>query len=266
MHAPSEVERERAHRSLSVVVPVLDEAQSLPRLLERLGPLEGELDRPDELIVVDGGSSDGTPEMAQAGGARVLCCGRGRGLQLATGGRAASSELLLFLHADSLPSPGALVALRGAFDDPDLIAAGMHQRVELEGRFYRLVARAANHRVRRFGMVYGDSGLVVRAEDYRAVGGFREQPLFEDVDLSHRLRCRGWVGLVEEAELVVSARRWQREGRLRRTLTNWMLTVGYEAGLSAQFLARHYPAHAAGVELGSSPTPNPEEQTHVPSS
>jgi rSAM/selenodomain-associated transferase 2 len=228
-----------------VVVPTLDEAATLPRLvasLEEAGPGE----RPEELLVVDGGSRDGTPELARALGARVLSAPQGRGSQLARGAAEARGELLFFLHADACLMPAALRAVRASFDDPATIAVGLRQRIDHPGRIYRWIERAADRRVRA-GWVYGDSGLCVRRSAYEAAGGFRDQPLFEDLDLTRRLRALGAVRLVPEAEIVVSARRWEREGVVRRTLKNWCLTAAWAAGVAPARLARYYPPE------GSSP-------------
>ena len=132
-----------------------------------------------------------------------------------------------------------LAAVRRAYRDPLVIATGMRQRVESPARIYRFIERAADLRV-RCGYVYGDSGLAVRRESYRQVGGFRSIPIFEDLDLSRRLRRSGKVVLVDEARLFVSPRRWQRDGALRGTLRNWILTLGWAAGMDPERLARHY--------------------------
>lgn len=220
---------------LSVVVPTLDEAANLPRLWAALRAQ----DVPFEGLVSDGGSRDGTPELARALGATVLCGARGRGQQLARGAQAARGELLLFLHADTWPAPGALAALLAAFAEPALVATGMRQRIDHPARFYRLVERAADRRVRR-GWVYGDSGLCVRRTALAAVGGVPPLELFEDLELTRRLRRHGRVALVERAELVISARRWERDGRVRRTLLNRALTALYFAGVPPRLLARAY--------------------------
>lgn len=226
--------------TLSVVVPTLDEAPSLPALLTSL---RGE-GAPEEVLVVDGGSADGTRALAREHGARVLRTERGRGAQLARGAAASVGELLLFLHADTRLAPDTLPALRRAFEDPGRIATGMQQSVEHPARFYRIVEAAADARVRR-GWVYGDSGLCVRRAAYDAVGGFRDVELFEDLDLSRRLRRRGRVELAAGARLIVSARRWESEGRLRRTFVNWALTAAFLAGVPARRLVRYYPPRAA---------------------
>ena len=220
---------------LSVIVPTWNEVVALPRLFASLDA-QGHA---HERIVADGSSRDGTPELAERLGARVVRGARGRGAQLAAGARAARGELLLFLHADAELAPGALAALARAFDDPALLAAGLRQVIAHEARFYRLVERAANRRVRA-GWVYGDSGLCVRRAAYDAVGGFGAQEVFEDLDLSRRLRRAGRIALVEEAVLCCSPRRWEHEGRLRRTLKNWVLTALWTAGVAPARLARFY--------------------------
>ena len=240
---PERAERRSGQRlSLAVVVPVLVEAGFLPSLFASLAELPpGE--RADELIVAVGGSRDASVELARAHGALVVPSARGRGAQLARGAAVARSELLLFLHADARVAPGALAALRAAFADPALIATGMKQRIDAPGLFYRCVEWAADRRTGR-GRVYGDSALAVRRADYEAVGGFRALPIFEDLDLSRRLRRRGAIRLVREACITISPRRWERGGALRQTLRNWCLTLAFAAGVDPVRLARYYPPHS----------------------
>ncbi len=239
---------------LSVVVPALDEREHLPRLLDSLERAD---ESPDEVLVVDGGSTDGTPGVAAGrAGVRTLASERGRGAQLAAGALEATGELLLFLHADARVEPHALAALRAAFEaDDTLDAAGMLQRIEHGARVYRWIERAANARVRR-GLVYGDSGLCVRRRAYDAAGGFRSLALFEDVDLSRRLRRRGRVRLVAGAGVVVSPRRWEREGVVRRTAWNRVLTLAFLAGVDPQRLARYYRAEPAAPSLPENADPS----------
>jgi rSAM/selenodomain-associated transferase 2 len=220
----------------SVVVPTWNEAANLADLAASLA-LQ---DCAHEWIVADGGSTDGTVALAERLGARVVRGARGRGVQLAHGARAAQGELLLFLHADAVLARGALAALEAAFTEPRVIAAGMRQEIAHPARFYRWVERAANRRV-AFGWVYGDSGLCVRRAAYDAVGGFRELVLFEDLDLSARLRRSGRIVFVGAAGVRCSPRRWEREGRLACTLKNWVLTTLWAAGVDPARLARFYP-------------------------
>ncbi len=244
--------------SLGVVVPTLNEARLLPGLLKRLlgSPGEGALgtgplgpspadDRAQRVVVADGGSADGTGELARAAGATVVVSAPGRGGQLAAGAAALETELLLFLHADCLPDPGALAAVRRALGDAHVGRCAMVQRIEAPGWHYRAVERSAARRARR-GVVYGDCGLALRRSIYQGVGGFADLPIFEDLDLARRLEA--WPGagrmvLVEDAILRLSPRRWQREGFLRCTLRNWALTRAWRMGLAPRRLARLYRPH-----------------------
>lgn len=238
-----ELESSTSTPSLGVAICVLDEERELPRLLARLARGERE-DRADEVAVADGGSRDRSAAIALDHGARLVRAPRGRGSQLAAAARALASDVLVFLHADCVPAPGALALLRRAFARGELAACGLHQRIDARGLFYRCVERAADLRVHWLGLVYGDSGLCVRRSVYERCGGFRSLPLFEDVDLSRRLRGADRARLLASAELAVSPRRWQREGALRATLRNWMLTSAYFAGANPAALARWYRPHS----------------------
>jgi len=236
--------------SLSVVVPTWNERERLPALLDSLGFFPGGArtdDVPDEVLITDGASTDGTRELARARGARTVTGARGRGAQLARGAREARGEVLWFLHADVVVRAGSVAALRRAFADRALRACGVRQCIDDGAPIYRLIERAANRRV-RLGRVYGDSGLAVRREEYEAVGGFRPLPVFEDLDLSRRLRRRGRIRLVDGAEACVSSRRWAREGPLRRTVKNWILTGAYTLGVAPERLARYYRPHPHAAE------------------
>lgn len=242
MRAASRSESCAQAPTLGVVIPTLDEARTLPVLLRRLLPAPGRepSDAADHIVVVDGGSGDGTVGIARELGVEVLVSTVGRGAQLGAGAERLESEVLLFLHADSLPHEGALTLLRRAFADPSIGFSAMRQRIAAHGLFYRLVERAANARARR-GIVYGDSGLAVRRQLYGAVGGFRPLPLFEDLDLSRRLGRQGTLRWLADAELAISARRWEHEGRLRCTLRNRILLLLYRMGVDPARLVRLYP-------------------------
>jgi rSAM/selenodomain-associated transferase 2 len=235
--------------SIAVVVPTLDERAALPVLLDSLAR-GADGDRPDELVVADGGSRDGTAELAAARDVALVRSRPGRGAQLAAGARHARADVLLFLHADTWVEPDSIAALRRAFAHGGAaeraVASGMRQRVDHPGGLYRWVERAADLRVRA-GRVYGDSGLAVRREAYVASGGFRELPLFEDLDLSRRLRALGRIAFVRDAVLHVSPRRWLAEGPVRRTVRNWALTAAWAAGVDPARLVRYYPPHSGAA-------------------
>lgn len=228
---------------LGVCVCTLDEERALPRLLSRVLQGRDARDRAEIAVVADGGSIDATARVAYRYGATVIEPGRGRGVQLRAGADELveqGADVLLFLHADSLPRTGSIEAMRRAFASGAKVAA-MRQTIVAEGRRYRWIERAANARARR-GMVYGDSGLAVTADAYCAAGGFPEWPLFEDVALSKRLRKHHEVRLVEDATLAISARRWEREGVVRATTRNLILRGLFEVGVPPRVLARAYRA------------------------
>jgi len=189
---------------ISIIIPTLNEARRLPALLRRLAE-EGEA---HEIIVVDGGSRDGTVVAAERFGARVIACPRGRGRQLAAGAQAASGEVLLFLHADSEFPPGGLRAVAA-------ILAAAPQRV---GGNFRLVFDGGDAFsawltrfyawLRRRGLYYGDSGIFLRRSVLQAIGGIRPYEVMEDFDLVRRLERAGPTICISEPPLATSSRRF----------------------------------------------------------
>lgn len=218
---------------ISVVIPTLDAAASLPRALSALGEgLSEGLIR--ELIVSDGGSTDDTREIATEAGGIWTEGPPGRGGQLRRGAELAEGEWLLFLHADTVLQPGWAQAVMAHLVDgrPACFRLGF----DAAGAAPRLVAGWANLRSRAFRLPYGDQGLLVRREDYAAAGGYPEQPLMEDVALVRRLgRVRVLDGLA-----VTSAERYRRQGWLRRGGRNLWTLTRYFAGVSPETLARDY--------------------------
>ncbi|HET7601101.1 MAG TPA: TIGR04283 family arsenosugar biosynthesis glycosyltransferase [Gemmatimonadales bacterium] len=225
---------------LSVVVPTLDEAHALPGLLDDLALVPIRL----EVVVADGGSSDATVETARARGARVVASERGRGLQLRAGAAAARGRVLAFLHADARLDRGTRAALAGLADLPDGVACAFALRIAASGRRYRMVEWGTALRSRLAGLPYGDQGLVLTRATYEAAGGFPALPLMEDVAMVRALKRVARVKLMGEP-LLVSPRRWQRDGVARRTLGNWLLLAAYLAGVPPARLARAYRPHGA---------------------
>jgi uncharacterized protein len=225
---------------LSIVIPTLNEERSLAALLEDLALLRV----PHEVIVADGGSTDGTRAVAERLAARVVSSRTGRGLQLAAGARVARGELLCFLHADVRLADQTRMALeQEARAHRRRVrpqgAATFRLAIDAPGTAFRVIECGANLRTRFFGLSYGDQGLVVERKEYHAVGGYRDLPVMEDVALVCALCRRSRLRLLG-AELHVSARRWQREGVWKRTLRNWLLIAAYLVGISPRSLARWY--------------------------
>jgi rSAM/selenodomain-associated transferase 2 len=192
--------------TLSVVIPTLDEETRIGARLDELAGTPGV----DETVVADGGSRDGTIDVASSRpGVRILRAPRGRAAQQNAGAAAAKGDVLLFLHADvSLPSD-ARSHVERALDDPTVVAGAFRTWTVPDSRRSLLapMLHLADVRSRHSGLPYGDQAIFVRAEAFRSVGGFPEQPLMEDLELSRRLRRLGRIRIVP-ASVRVSGRRF----------------------------------------------------------
>lgn len=225
---------------VSVIVPAWNEAERLPRLLGALGRCDP---APHEVIVVDGGSEDATPEVA-ARGATLLVAPRGRAIQQNAGARSATGGTLWFVHADSMPAPSAVAEIGSA------IAAGapggcfriaFPPDERAAHRLLPVIEAGINLRTRLTRRGTGDQGIFVRTEVFRATGGFPSWPLFEDVALADALRRAGRPAVCRGPHLT-SARRWLRHGVVRTMGLMWGLRIAYRVGVPPETLARVWSA------------------------
>lgn len=220
---------------LSAVIPVLNEIEDLPETVQRLQAI------PEirEIIVVDGGSDDGTPALAERMGCRVLRAPRGRGRQLATGAAAAVGEVIVFVHADTWLSRDAGAAILRCLRDPLVVGGGLWKRF----RKPPLVMRGSRFRcwLRLWwsGRVLGDQALFVRRAVLEAVGGVPDQPLMEEIELCRRLRKVGRLTLAGAA-VIASERRFRRYGVWRTYRRMWQVSRAYRRGVPPSELARRY--------------------------
>ncbi len=220
---------------LTVIVPTLNAEDDLPRCLEALiEGVTGGLIR--ELIVSDGGSDDATPAIAREAGAVLISGAASRGGQLRRAGLVAQGQWLLILHADSVCDPGWSEAVAQHLQSSDR-AACFRLGFRARGAMPALVAGWANLRSRAFGLPYGDQGLLIRRADYDAVGGYRDQPLMEDVALVCALKD---PPMLLDARVVTGAGRYQSEGWLRRGARNLWTLARYFGGADPVALAQAY--------------------------
>ncbi len=231
---------------VSIVIPTLNAAEVLPATLGCLGEgLEAGLIR--ELILSDGGSTDGTPRLGEEAGAMVVSGPAGRGTQLRRGAEWAGGEWLLFLHADTCLGDGWSAALLDHLRDREEQAGYFRLGFRASGLAPRVVAGWANWRSRAFGLPYGDQGLLISRRLYDRVGGFPDIPLMEDVALAQKLGGR----LVElDACAWTSAERYQRDGWLRRGGRNLVTLTRYLMGTDPERLRKSYEKGHDGRRSG----------------
>ncbi len=221
--------------TFTIVMPVLNEAAGIEATLAALAPYRA---RGIEVIVVDGGSSDRTPDLARRLADRVITAPRGRATQMNAGAAAARGNVLLFLHADTrLPDNADRAVLEGLADSG--LAWGRFDVRINSGGIFRLIAAAMNARSRLTGIATGDQAMFVRRDAFETTGGFPPIALMEDVALSARLK-RVSRPLCLSARVTASARRWQAQGTLRTVLLMWRLRLSYFFGADPAKLARIY--------------------------
>lgn len=225
---------------LSVVIPTLDEAETVAAAIRSVP--EGV-----EVVVVDGGSLDGTRAAALDAGALFFEAPKGRAAQMNAGARAARGDVLLFLHADAILPAEAARAVEGALVDPRVVGGAFRLRISPARLPLSAIAFVSNLRARYLQFPYGDQGLFVRRAAFERVGGFPEIPFLEDVAVVRRLRRLGRLAALEAA-VTTGPRHWQRLGPLRTTLLNWEMVALYFAGVSPQRLARRYASRRRDKE------------------
>ena len=221
---------------LAIVVPVLNEIEALPRLLQHLHHWQ---QRGAEVLLVDGGSRDQTPETARAQGFRVLDAACGRATQMNSGARACKADNLLFLHADTRLPDGADQAVLAALARSPLVWGRFDVRIEGRSHMLPLIARLMNLRSRLSGIATGDQALFMSRELFERVGGFPEQPLMEDIEISKRLKLVV-APICLRQTVITSGRRWDSRGSWRTILLMWQLRWAYWRGTPAQQLAERY--------------------------
>lgn len=220
--------------AVSVIIPTLNEAEHLGKTIESLRRYGA-----CEIIVVDGGSTDETLEIARTADVRMTAP-RGRASQMNAGASQAKGTYLLFLHADCQIECGALEEVRRICAATNVAAGCFRMRIQATGPLYRCIEWSATWRTRLTGLIYGDQGMFLRRSVFDSVGGFPPVALMEDLCLSRRLKRLGRI-LVADSSIYVSARRWQRCGIVRQTLRNWTLTALAGLGVHPNRLARFYP-------------------------
>src|SRR5437016_2668350 len=219
---------------ISIIIPVLNEEKSIGATLAALQRL-----KPDEVIVVDGGSIDGTREICASFGVPAFPSPPGRAMQMNHGAGQASGDILLFLHADTLLPDSALNDIRTVMENSRCV--GGRFDVELDGDHWMLCVIAAmiSLRSRLTKTATGDQAIFVRREIFEKIGGYPDIPLMEDIVFSRALKGMGKMACLR-SRVITSARRWKMEGVWRTIWKMWTLKFLYLLGIPPARLKRYY--------------------------
>ena len=220
---------------ISVIIPTLNEAGNILQTIESVR----QQDRGAEIIVADGGSVDGTPEIVRPD-ARVIHSPRGRAVQMNAGARCAAGDVLLFLHGDSRLAPGAVAKMRQTLDNPRIAGGSFTLVFDVDNFWLRFYAFCSTIDCLCFR--YGDQGIFVRRIIFERMQGYAEIPLMEDIDLMRRLPRYGRRVLIRDYPVTTSARRFVEHGIVRQEALNVALVAAWFLGVTPQTLAQWYAA------------------------
>ena len=218
---------------ISVIIPALNEAENILKTIDSVR----QQDQQVEIIVVDGGSIDGTPDIARSH-ATVISSPRGRAIQMNAGARHASGDVLLFLHGDSLLAPGALAQMQKTLDNPHIAGGSFTLTFDVDIFWLRFYAFCST--IDWLCFRYGDQGIFLRRSIFEAMDGYAEIPLMEDIDLMRRMPRYGQRCLIRHYPVTTSARRFVEHGVVRQEALNVILVGLWLLGVKPQALAKWY--------------------------
>lgn len=221
---------------ISIIIPTLNEAENIQPTLDRLQPLRS---RGHEVILVDGGSSDGTVDMARPEVDRILNSEPGRAHQMNVGASQARGDIFWFLHADTLIPELADQIIDTVVDNKSRAWGRFDVRLSGKDRRFRLIEWMMNRRSRLTGIATGDQGIFITRALFKKIGGFAEQPLMEDIEISRRLKRHARPTCLKQ-KLITSSRRWETRGIWRMVFLMWRLRLRYALGGDPHKLARLY--------------------------
>jgi len=219
---------------ISIIIPTFNEAGNIKEAIASTQKSAN-----IEIIVVDGGSSDDTVEIAQSLGVKVISSSPGRAVQMNVGAAMANGEILLFLHADTRLPVGFDNQIRQVLLQPRTIAGAFDLQIDASPLSLRLVEWGVKWRSRFLQMPYGDQAIFLTKEVFQQIGGFPELPIMEDFELMRRLHSIGRI-VILNTPVITSARRWLQKGVLKTTLLNQIIIIAYLIGISPQRIRSWY--------------------------
>jgi len=222
----------------SIIIPVYSEGDTINSAIAAVNNLEYPENR--EIIVVDGHPDENTIKKIKCGEVIKIGSPKGRGNQLNCGAAKATGEILIFLHADTRLPGSALRRIAAALEDNGCIGGAFDLGISADSLVFRIIEKVASWRSRLTRIPYGDQAIFIRADYFRQLGGFRNIPLMEDVDLMQRIKqIKGKIKIVSD-RVATSPRRWEEEGIIFCTLRNWLLISLFSLGVKPETLARFY--------------------------
>jgi len=224
--------------AVSLIIPVLNEAENINKLLQHVRELDA--DGSAEFIVVDGDPEGSTIKEVKDEVARTAVSEKGRARQMNRGAALATGEILLFLHADTFLPSNAFALIQAAMNNQGFVGGAFELGFDTPRRIFRITETYVFLRTRLTRVPFGDQAIFIRRDFFEKIGGYRELPVMEDVDMMKRIRKRGDRIRIIPAKVLTSARRWEREGIMYCMLRNWMLQLQYALGVSPERLARWY--------------------------
>lgn len=221
---------------ISIIIPILNEAEVL---VGHLKSLQAARDEGHEVIVVDGGSTDGSQALAKPYADQLLVAKCGRAQQMNAGAGVASGDILLFLHIDTLLPDDGLSEIVQAGTTNANTWGRFDVRLSGNKRFFRVIESMMNWRSRMTGIATGDQAIFVSRNLFHRLHGFADIPLMEDVEISRRLKKIG-PPICLTQRVITSSRRWEVGGTLKTIFLMWRLRLAYWLGADPALLVRHY--------------------------
>lgn len=224
--------------AVSLVIPVLNEAENISQILQHVREVDA--DGPAEIIVVDGDPEGSSINAIRDEGVRTVAAVKGRARQMNSGAGLATGDILLFLHADTHLPPNAFGLIRAAMNDTGFVGGAFDLGFATPRRIFKITESYVFLRTRLTKIPFGDQAIFIRRDFFDEIGGYRDLPLMEDVDLMQRIRKRGGRICIIPEKVRTSPRRYEQEGIMFTTIRNAMLQLLYALGVPPERLVRWY--------------------------